>query len=363
MGTLYLHIGTPKTGTSAIQVFMGKNRHILKKKGVCYPDFRLEFPGIGANRNAHFLVHRYFDKNKKRDYEAEKSIQEKAFSLLLENLSRYDKVVMSDEGIWNGFEFFEDFWKKLYQKITDAGHELKVIVYLRRQDVFIQSYWAQQVKETSTMTFQQFIEKKRYEKCHLDYDVSLEQIANVIGNNNMIVRVYEKGQYYGNSLVSDFLHIIGLEMDDSFCAPDIMVNQSISGISLEIKRILNTMPEYKEKRNFLVDYLRKLSSQENKASDFSRTATFLPEQQQSFMAQYEKGNELVAKQYLKKADGILFEEKVENIEGSTQEYTKEELVKACGQLMLFMEKQLEKEKKKNTFFKKTKRKIRKIRKL
>ena len=49
MSTVYIHVGTPKTGTSAIQVFFTKNRKLLKEKGVCYPDLGFDFPGIKSN--------------------------------------------------------------------------------------------------------------------------------------------------------------------------------------------------------------------------------------------------------------------------------------------------------------------------
>ncbi len=36
---LYLHVGLPKTGTSAIQNFLFQNNKILQEQGVFYPDF------------------------------------------------------------------------------------------------------------------------------------------------------------------------------------------------------------------------------------------------------------------------------------------------------------------------------------
>lgn len=364
MGKLYLHIGTPKTGTSAIQVFMAKNRNLLKKKGYSYPDFGLKFEGIGANRNAHFLVQRYFDSKKKRDYKKESELQEKGFSLLLQNLDKYENVVISDEGIWNGFEFMDNFWKNLYTRVTEAGHEIKVIVYVRRQDTFIQSYWAQQVKETSQLSFKEYMEEKRYEKCHLQYDVSLGKIAEVVGRENMIVRVYEKGQYYGKnpSLISDFLHVIGLELTEEYQSSDAIVNRSIDGKCLEIKRILNNMPEFKQKRGFIVDYMREVSQKESKSSDYSRAACFLPEQKEAFLNLFAKGNEIVAKEYLNKPSGVLFEEKDMDNGGEIVEYTKEELVLTCGELLLAMEKQLKMERRKNVMFKKLRKKIRALKK-
>ena len=39
MGTIFLHIGMPKTGTSALQKFLAANRRLLEKKGFVFPDF------------------------------------------------------------------------------------------------------------------------------------------------------------------------------------------------------------------------------------------------------------------------------------------------------------------------------------
>ncbi|MBR1598061.1 MAG: hypothetical protein IJ661_04000 [Lachnospiraceae bacterium] len=40
--TLYLHIGMPKSGTSAIQTFLYKNNEKLKSYGYEYPDLKGE---------------------------------------------------------------------------------------------------------------------------------------------------------------------------------------------------------------------------------------------------------------------------------------------------------------------------------
>ena len=39
MKTLHVHIGTPKTATTAIQHFCKENAKILAEKGFCYPIF------------------------------------------------------------------------------------------------------------------------------------------------------------------------------------------------------------------------------------------------------------------------------------------------------------------------------------
>lgn len=57
MATVYLHIGTMKTGTSALQRFLSDNREYLKQQGVLYPDLNQGMPERFRFRNGHFLVY------------------------------------------------------------------------------------------------------------------------------------------------------------------------------------------------------------------------------------------------------------------------------------------------------------------
>lgn len=77
MKTLYLHIGTPKTGTTSIQEFMVCSREALQKHGICYPDIQKKFANISPNRNGHFLVCRLWEGDQRNK---EKEMLEKGVS-------------------------------------------------------------------------------------------------------------------------------------------------------------------------------------------------------------------------------------------------------------------------------------------
>ena len=59
----------------------------------------------------------------------------------------YDQVILSDEGIWSAScENRKSLWDEL-KEYGDRHHfAVKIIVYLRRQDAFLDSLWKQRVK-------------------------------------------------------------------------------------------------------------------------------------------------------------------------------------------------------------------------
>lgn len=333
MSTLYLHIGTPKTGTSMIQHLFYENRKICLKQGYCYPKMPFKLGGIGPHRNAYFMT--YTCKNDGvRDLEKENLIRKRGYEKVICLLKKYPNVVMSDEHIWTGFSDIDSFWEEIFEVITKAGHELKVIVYLRRQDQFIQSYWAQLVKESRKISFRSYIEKKGYDK-HLHYDVELAKIASVIGEENLLVRPYERGHLYKDSLLSDFFHTIGMQEPDGFVVTQQRINESLNAEYTEIKRILNQIPEFAVKDSEIVKYMFGVMNQEALKADCSRAADFLPGQRKEYMARFSEGNALVAKKYLGREQ--LFLDEIVDEEDGNVKMSKEDLVLACGKVMLHMQ--------------------------
>lgn len=343
MSTIFIHAGTPKTGTSAIQFFCNKNRKLLKEKGVCYPNLGFEFPGIGVNRNGHFMNRREKDENGQRLHDKEEEIVKKGMDKLSGLLEKFPNVVLSDEQFWNNKEMTSEKWAKYRDRFAEMGAELKLIVYVRRQDLLIQSYWAQQVKETMTASFKHYIDTGKYKYFNVDYYKRLEEMAQGVGRENIIVRVYEKQQYYGGNIISDFLHILGLEMTEEYAQADHVVNASLEGACLEVKRLLNNSPIYKSKKNFLVPLLTQVQQEQFGNTGYDKGKYFSKEDQLAFMDQFAEGNAAVAKEYLGREDGVLFRDEVvtaEEEEGATR-YSSKELVLILGEVIAKQQQKLE----------------------
>ncbi len=334
MATVYIHAGTPKTGTSAIQAFCIKNNDVLKQHGVLYPKMEFEFSGISVNRNGHFLNRKEKDEDGNRLYDKEKEIVNSGLEKISQYVNEYDKIVLSDEYFWNNRDMNNEKWNEYKNRFAEMGADLKLIVYLRRQDLMIQSYWAQLVKQTMTMSFKEYIESEQGSYFILNYDERLAEMAEAVGKENIIVRVYEKQQYYGGNITSDFLNILGLELTDEYIMADKIFNVSLEGPYLEVKRLLNYDEKYGNKRNFLVPHLRDVQLEQVDSVGYSKALYFTKQEQRDFMKQYDDGNALVAKEYMNRQDGVLFKDEVIVADDETETtYTVEELVLIMGEVI------------------------------
>ena len=301
MKTLYLHIGTPKTATTAIQSFCYENRDVLEQHGYYYPMFDYQFENVQKYRNGHFLVCRVLDDRRKRIPEQQNALTMKIMGELLEVFEQHDTIILSDEGIWNR-GFFEDThcWSKIQKALVEQGILVKVVVYFRRQDDFLFSWWNQQVKEgmlgSSVMDWQEVTEKLPYIK--LDYYGYLEQIAQYVGKDNIIVRLFDRKEFAGGTIQEDFLQAIGLSLTDDFRLADAMSNPSLTKNEIEIKRILNTLPGLDKKENAL---FRKVVTQlSEQVEDDRKQGMFSAEEDAAFMRQFEEGNQKIAKEYMQR---------------------------------------------------------------
>ena len=115
MKTLYLHIGTMKTGTTSIQEFCRLNNDVLKSKGYCYPEFPWHYPGRNHRRNGLFLNSIYRNEKGERIKSREDEIFEEGMKKVNNLFSTYDNIILSDEGMWwSVYDRHYKIWKKIW---------------------------------------------------------------------------------------------------------------------------------------------------------------------------------------------------------------------------------------------------------
>lgn len=346
MATVYLHIGLPKTGTTALQTFLTANAAVLERHGICYPDLGLRYSGVSFRRNAHFLVQACVDKDGVRDVNRVCPEYNDTLDRIGELGKCFKQIILADEAIWRFSGSRKNFWPRIKGDFQKRGFDLRIVVYLRRQDTFVQSLYCQKIKASSTCyCFEDFLEKICKTGYPLDFSTYLDTLSEVFGKENLIVRVYEKGQYQGKekTLFSDFLSIFGLSVEDGFEVKPGARNISLNGTYLELRRLMNALPTSPKELAVLRRSVSEVISIEQKADKaqkmLQRTAAntplkqtqksgsasikapssaadisyFAPGEQARFLAQFAASNERVAREYLHREDGKLFYDEVKDL--------------------------------------------------
>ncbi len=302
MKTLFLHVGTPKTGTSSIQAFLRNNRERLSPLGYCFPIMPYTYSSISRGRNAHFLI------GSAIDYEATEKRKRWHKQRLEEGLNEihamfeiFDNVVLSDESLWRALNYVQWNPIKLLKEDGDIyGYDVKVVVYLRRQDSFIFSRWNQMIKKEDL--FESFSEHVNHTMEEfpllLDYEATLDNIAEIIGVGNLIVRRFDPLTWHQQSIYADFMNAIGLDIGDVvFDVPVEEVNVGLKGNNLEIKRIINSIVNYdKFEKRYLGKYIKQLS--DNQETKY-HSSMFSVEETKVFLDNFAKGNAAVVEKYIK----------------------------------------------------------------
>lgn len=241
MRKLIIHVGTPKTGTSALQQFLHNNNDYLKSHGVCYPDFSTEIEKLGYERYSlnpyknGVVLGRHIVPKIGNLY-----IKEPEWHCFLERMSfwlaKYD-VILSEESIWlwNSAQLLSEI-KKNYPNV-----DIHVVVYLRRQDRYIESGWNQRIKEGNFLD-EEFSEYVLHLDKQHDYLERLNLIKSVIDIKNIHVRIYEKESFEGvnGDIFSDFFYTLNIPFNsDKLIKNADYTNQSLPLQYAETKRCMN----------------------------------------------------------------------------------------------------------------------------
>ena len=308
MKTLYVHIGSPKTGTTAIQQFLYNNSRVLYEKGYIFRRmpfqtvFSQDYFGVGSNRNGYFL------------HETDTEYYKQGLSCLLDWFREKDNIILSDEGLYNraGRRGAEAALKEFADK---NNIQVRIILYLRRQDDLIESVYAQTMKRTMKKTdpISECIDE------HLESDNYSEKIScfsEVFGKDSICVRRYDRNSWkeQNTNIFADFLSCIDLSLTDEFTLPEKDVNISLSSNAAEIKRIVNQVSPYLDsdlqlKVNLLFNSAGVKCS--TLSPDKEEYSVLTREDRQRILDAVRESNDQVAKDYLNQEH--LFQEDIPDI--------------------------------------------------
>lgn len=296
---LVLHVGTPKTGSSTIQGFMRTNRKQLAKHGICYPVRGFNKPSISNGRNGHPIFYKTLQEAgyNQEVSKASAKYAEEGYQFLKEQAAGpCDTVVLSDESFWRLAACYPGSLEALKALGEQAGfQEFTIMVYLRRQDLFLESTWNQRVKNGSgyVTTYDEFRTGEFAAKV-TDYNTVLKYFEYVFGRESIIARIYDRALLVDGDSAADFMDVLGLDVKE-FKPLKREINDSIKGNTwVELKRITNHSPKYAEGENFLRGVFKNLSSA---VPEEKPGALQSPEERREFLSKFAEGNQAVARRY------------------------------------------------------------------
>jgi hypothetical protein len=209
---IYIHVGPPKTGTSAVQKWLSSNQTILQKQGVLYPSHSVDANGVSSGN-----VNCIYDIDDKKQLSLNK---DRLMNLISNfNAGEYSILLLSSE-----FFFREMDVLKLH--IPNA----KFIAYIRNPIETKESNYNQSVKRHYQVKKLNVVRRKQ-----LPFMLRLVEFSAQFWGKDLILRLYGEQYFYYNNIVSDLLSILGIDLDVTLP----IVNSSYQFEALEFKRWFN----------------------------------------------------------------------------------------------------------------------------
>jgi hypothetical protein len=300
MANLIVHIGAPKTGTTAIQQYLLKNRDALARQGVLYPMGGLYKSGHHVIGAAIFPGRGNRLEGVSRDEALARSLEQ-----IRTEIARQapHTVILSTEYLWG--ELSAANVQRLLKPFAD--HSVKVIAYLRRQDLLAQSLYVQAVKGGLTDAFPVWLERVvDSEKAGFNFHKVLTCWKESGTQVELNVRVYERSQLT-TDICSDFLSAAcpGVTLPPN---TDRVANTGPDPATVELLRLVSGKIADPE----LATSVRKLILTRSPARPLFAPLSYLStEEANSLLARFAEQNAMIARDFLNKPDGILFREPVQ----------------------------------------------------
>ncbi len=207
MRRLFLHIGSHKTGTTALQQSLHQNRVVLEACGAAYvsalPAVHLH-PYLGPCPSAALLPDGF---------------------MVLDPDGLADRLASSDQDIViassENFSFFfhQPQIAALHQALRPQFADIRIQCYLRRQDRHAISHHQEGAKPHRQAegalwghAANALPDRSEAQELYLDYDRRLALWAEVFGADKLDIRVYDRALLQDGDIFADFLALIGLNI-------------------------------------------------------------------------------------------------------------------------------------------------------
>ena len=270
---LELHIGTHKTGTSAIQMTVFENRESLMELNRYYP-----LAGLWKDKSHHKWSYAIWDvesgQNKLdhlfEELEGELGDLDKEFSIAVMSSELIEKAVLKD-GVKDNLAYF----------LSRIARKIRVTAFFRRQDLLVESVFKQWVKDPAVRLNKQVEKFVSVQAPNLNYLAVTQAWEALEATEIVSVRLYSKAM----NPVSEFFKILlpGSNYVPAKTAEKI-VNPSLDGKALEFKYLINKIDLSPEEDFRLLSFITQ------KVEVTESLDLFGADDRQVYMQQFEESN-------------------------------------------------------------------------
>jgi hypothetical protein len=310
--TIFVHIGLNKTGSSSIQRFCHLHRDILRERGLVYPD-------VGTHDSAHYGVSNLLIGQPSEvdlpDADALKNVIRSA-------ASSNTNVLLSSEYL---SQATNEEVSRVKAFLTAFDADKKIIVYLRRHDLWIPSLFNEALK--TIPTYKPWHSDIRDYTIHLlgnkpfeiRYPAILDRWAAQFGAANIIVRPFESAQFKMGEYLWDFLgsmdsNLPGLLQEKGI--QPLRVNESLPEHLLRTIGYVKSSSLSGDVKNRITSLLLQSgTSFEAPRSLYrawdSRAFALAPYHRRAIVKCFSDDYQYIATRYMGSADGLLFRDPVD----------------------------------------------------
>ena len=319
MKKLYLHIGTHKTGSTFIQNSLVDSSEKMKSENIIF--LQLSLPKLREITNSYSVNETLIKECREYLQKCTRRYSDKfSFVMSFEGFSGCSK-----QGYNNSVTIAE-----MLCKMTE-GFNVNIIAYLRRQDTFMESLYAQFIQGGDSFSFSEFLDL--FDDNAFNWNVLLENYKKYFKRENIIVRPYDK-KYLPQqaSIIEDFARIIGSKHLQKTTSTGQSSNASYTRDALEIARLCNPLIERCD-RVVQTLLLQATSSKQ----PFEKYTFFTFQERKNFLKKYELSNQMVSREYFSVPNQfLLLEEENDAHEQIYPGLTLESVCKVLSQELVYI---------------------------
>jgi glycosyltransferase involved in cell wall biosynthesis len=286
---IHLHIGLHKTGSSSIQAFLAANAARLAVEGFALPDT--------LGRTAHHSFARVHQPE--RSWSSTPRYPTLASMRMA--VDRAHEVALAQPG--EHVVYSSEALRTCEARVVVASlapSPVRVVVFLRRQDEWLESQWNQRLKKGLDLPSRRsdYLSRIRF-----DYSATLQPWADAVGVSSLAVIPFEREQL-PLGLERHFLQALGIDAFDGFVVPPPInrrLNRACAAWYREIHRAIR-LPPVDQRR--LQRLLEEFSALEPDPPEWRNV--FSPEERLDLLERHRASNAAVARDLLGRADGVLF---------------------------------------------------------